>query len=293
MGLVWGDEGKQTRRLIRSALRLAPYATEIVESLAYYYIFRGEWTKGVAVLQQFVEEHPSNCSGWYHYARCLFHTGSCQMAAEAIMKAYVLYPKDCEIYQALCEILSDIGKLKELKPIVEEMLERFPQRWSVWVTAGRVLVENFKDIERGCNVSAKAIQLQPQLAEAWFRHGQVLALAGRHREAVAILEQGWHMWPHAGVDVRTVFAAMWLGDSYQAINDDVSSRHWWEEVGDLARDLMDFNPATSHYWQGRALEKLEDSSSAMQAYKTALSQHLLYPASAEVKEALKRLPTLV
>jgi tetratricopeptide (TPR) repeat protein len=293
MGLVWGEEGKQTRQLIRAALQLAPYAADIFKSQAYYHIFRGEWTKGVAVLQQFTEEHPNNPSGWHHYAYCLFHTGNSPMAAETMMKAYALYPKDCGIYRALCEIRSDAGKLAELKPMMEEMLERFPQRWSVWVTAGRVLVENFKDIERGCTVSAKAIQLQPQLADAWFRHGRVLALAGRHQEAVEALEQGWQLWPEAGVDLRSLFATMCLGDSYQALGDDVSSRRWWEEVGNRARELMDFNSATAHYWQGRAFERLGDVTGAMQAYQTALSQHLLYPACGEVKEALKRLQSLI
>jgi RNA polymerase sigma factor (sigma-70 family) len=39
--------------------------------------------------------------------------------------------------------------------LLQEMLDRFAERWSVWVTAGRVLVETYKDIERGYRVSAK------------------------------------------------------------------------------------------------------------------------------------------
>lgn len=41
--------------------------------------------------------------------------------------------------------------------------------------------------------------------------------------------------------------------------------------------------------QGRALEGLSDVMSLMQAYQTALSQHLLYPAHTKRKEACKRL----
>ncbi len=90
------------------------------------------------------------------------------------------------------------------------MLERFPKRWSVWATVGRVLVESFQDIERGCRVSAKGTQLQPQLADAWFRHGRVLTLAGRHREAVEVLEQGWQVLPQEGSAQQSVPAAVWL-----------------------------------------------------------------------------------
>ncbi|XZO01988.1 MAG: hypothetical protein ACM65L_26585 [Microcoleus sp.] len=81
------------------------------------------------------------------------------------------------------------------------MLKRFPERWSVWATAGRVLVEHFKEIERGCSVSEQGIKLQPQLAEAWFRHGRVLALALKHQEAVEALQIGWEFLP-AGAYLR-------------------------------------------------------------------------------------------
>lgn len=73
--------------------------------------------------------------------------------------------------------------------------------------------------------------------------------------------------------------------------DDVNSRRWLEIGCDRAQELMDFNPATARYWQGRALDRLGDAIGAMQAYQTALSQHLLYPAYREIKEALTRLLT--
>ncbi|MGK7876735.1 MAG: tetratricopeptide repeat protein [Xenococcaceae cyanobacterium] len=290
--LVTGEEGKQTRQLIRAALQLVPEAADAQESLAYYHIFRGEWAKGVAVLQEFTKQHPNSPTGWYHYARCLFHTGLSHIAAEAILKAYALYKKDCEIYRALCEILPAAGRQSELQPLMEEMLLCFSERWSVWATVGQVLVESFKDIEQGCTISEQATQIQPRLADPWFRHGRVLALAGRHREAVEALEQGWRWLPKEGSSLQSVPAAVWLGESYQALGDDANSRGWWEEASGRAKELMDFNPGTAYYWQGRALEALKDVKGARQIYRTALRQHLLYPAHREVYEALKRLQIL-
>lgn len=173
------------------------------------------------------------------------------------------------------------------------MLERFPERWSVWATVGRVLVlvESFKEIERGCDISAKGTQIQPQLADAWFRHGRVLALALKHREAVEALTQGWQLLPSVAGYLPSVSAAVWLGESYQVLGDDGVSRRWWEEACQLAQKLMEFDPVTAYYWQGRALSGLGDGLGAIKAYRTALSQELLYPARGEVKEALKRLQT--
>ncbi|HAZ48713.1 MAG TPA: hypothetical protein DDW76_27460 [Cyanobacteria bacterium UBA11369] len=299
MRLVSGESGKQTKQIISSALRLAPDAADAHELLAYYHLLRGEWAKGVGVLAQFSEEHPNNSSGWYFYGRCLFHTGEYQKAADAMLKAYRLYPNDCQIYRALCEILplttpgapllQAEGGNTTLTSIVEEMLERFPQRWSVWATAGRVLVESFEEIERGCSACAKATQLMPQLPDAWFSHGRVLALAGKHREAVEALAQGWQLLPENSGYLQSVSAAVWLAESYRVLGDDAASRRWWEEACQLAQELMEFDPATANYWQARALEGLGDVTSAVEAYRSALSQQLLYPLRAEVESAVKRL----
>ena len=378
MRLVSGEEGKQTKKTIDSVLKLAPDAGDGHELLAYYHVFRGESAKGVAVLEGFTEEHPNHPRGWYSYGRYLFHTGEYQRAAEAMLKAYRLYPQDCEIYRALCEILSvtsppasldppqpplrrgepeeakpspSRGELEEAKSsnckggtplkvplfkgdlggsnrrlpapldppqpplkrgenpvkvplvkgdlggsnrqvtltsIVEEMLDRFPDRWSVWTTAGRVLVESFQEIDRGCSVSAKGTQLEPQLSDAWFCHGRVLALALKHREAVEALAQGWQLLPEDGGYLQSVSAAVWLGESYGVLGDEVASRKWLEKACHF-QELMEFDPAMAGYWRGRALLGLGDVTEAVEAYRGALSRRLLYPFRGEVEDAVKRL----
>ncbi|MCC3416395.1 MAG: tetratricopeptide repeat protein [Microcoleus sp. PH2017_07_MST_O_A] len=332
MRLVSGEEGKQTKKTIASVLQLAPDAADGHELLAYYHLFRGESANGVAVLEGFTEEHPNHPRGWYSYGRYLFHTGEYQRAAAAMLEAYRLYPLDCEIYRALCEILpvtsppasldppqpplrrgeieqakssnckggtplkvplfkGDLGRSNRevtLTSIVEEMLDCFPDRWSVWTTAGRVLVESFQEIERGCAVSAKGTQLEPQLPDAWFAHGRVLALALKHRAAVEALAQGWELLPEEGGYLQSVSAAVWLGESYGVLGDEVASRKCLEKACQ-SQELMEFDPAMAGYWRGRALLGLGDVREAVEAYRSALSRRLLYPFRGEVEEAVKRL----
>lgn len=293
--LVSGEQGKQTKKLISSALRQAPHGVEAYKSLAYYHIYRGDWNQGVGVLAEFTQQYPNNPSGWYYYGRCLFHTGEYQAAVEAMFKAYRLYPNDCEIYRALCEILPLSSQKREvnLALIVEEMLERFPERWSIWATAGRVLVESLHDIDRGCSVSQQGTKLQPLLADAWFRYGRVLALALKHQEAVEALQQGWELLPEQGGYLQSLPAAVWLGESYRVLGDAGASKRWWEAACEESQKLKAFNPALADYWLGRALAGLGDALGAIEAYRSALSQQLLYPAHGEVKESLKRLQALV
>ncbi|MCV3216121.1 tetratricopeptide repeat protein [Plectonema radiosum NIES-515] len=298
MRLVSGKEGKLTKNMITSALQQAPHGAEAHNSLAYYHILRGDWAQGVEVLAEFTAEHPNHPYGWYYYGRCLFDMGEYRKAAEIMGKAYHLYPDDCEIYRALCEILPleplplplscEERGVRGLASIVEEMLKRFPECWSVWATAGRVLVECFQEFERGCQVSEQGTQLQPQLADAWFRHGRVLALAGKHQEAVQVLEKGWHILP-AGGYLQLVPGLVWLGESYAVLRDVGASKRWWEAACEGCQEWRALNPAAADYWLGRALVGLGDKLGAIQAYESALSQQLLYPARGEVEKILQRL----
>jgi len=327
MRLVSGKEGKLTKKMIASALQQTPHGAAARNSLAYYHILRGDWAQGVEMLAEFTAEHPHYPYSWYFYGRCLFETGEYQRAAEMMGKAYHLYPDDCAIHRAWCEILpfasldlqstathTDPPKstlkrgtlnsapvppcflrgargdqpLGSEENVVEEMLRRFPEHWSVWATAGRVLVEHFQEVEWGCRVSEQGTKLQPQLADAWLRHGRVLALAGKHQEAVEALAKGRELLPIGGY-LQLVPGLVWLGESYGVLGDAGASQGCWAAAAEGCRELKMFNPAAADYWLGRALAGLGDRLGAIRAYQSALSQQLLYPARGEVEKIIQRL----
>ncbi|NER96871.1 MAG: tetratricopeptide repeat protein [Symploca sp. SIO1B1] len=287
--LVFGKEEQETQELMQTAMQLAPDNVDAYHSLALYHLARGEWARGVAVIQRFALLHPDNSKSWYYYAQCLYQTGNAKGAAEALLQAYTIYHNHPDIYLALCEIFPDAGRLNQLEPLIEDMLERFPECWSIWARVGQLLVENFQAKERGCCVSAKGPQLQPELAEAWFRHGRVLALAGRYGKALEALEEGWQRLPSQGGYLSSVPAAMWLGEIYQELEDHTTSQHWWTEATQRATELREFNPAIADYWQGKALEALGNVAGAQQAYRSALRQQLFHPHNGKIKLALARL----
>ncbi|GBF82090.1 tetratricopeptide repeat protein [Aphanothece sacrum] len=272
--LVTENEDKKTWLLIDQALKLAPDAVNIQALLAYYYLFRGEPTKGLTILQRLIKDHWNNPGGWYHYAHCLFYLDKRQEAATAILKAYQLYQKDWEINRTLCEMLPLVGKLEPLKPLVAEILENFPERWSVWATTGRVLVEHFQDIEQGSYLSAQAINLQPQLSDAWCHHGRVLTLGGKHREAIEVLEQGWQCLPEGESCLQSVLLAAQLGENYRNLGEKVHSRCWWDLTAYHAQKLMNFHPTFGDYWQNRAAQALEDNYKIKSVYFPSLNQFL-------------------
>ncbi|NER28399.1 MAG: tetratricopeptide repeat protein [Symploca sp. SIO1C4] len=285
--LVKAQEGKKTRQLIRKVMQLAPDSVNIQALLVYYHIFRTESAKATALLDKLIKDYLNNPLGWYYYARFMFHTGQLPEAVTAILKAHKMYRQNWGIYQALCEILPAAGKIEQLRLVVAEMLELFPERWSVWATSGQVLVEHFQEVEQGSRLSAKAIELQPQLADAWFCHGRVLTLLGKHLEAIEVLKEGWQCLPAKETCLQSLPAAGGLAENSKAIGDEVNHRHWWTVVANNAQQLTDFDPVLAYYWQGRASAALGDKTKARQAYHHTLNQHLLYPAEEEVKESLR------
>jgi RNA polymerase sigma factor (sigma-70 family) len=287
MGQGQGRLGQQSHRLIRRALRLAPGSPEAHDALARYHMCRGEWTQGMLGLRHFTTEHPTSSAGWYYLARWHFRRGDIQAASNAMMHAYTLDPHRAATLRGVIQILLVAGRVAELQRFLSELCQRFPTHWSTWVLAGHALLTGDGDKARACTLSARALELQPHLARAWLQHGRVLALAGRHQEAIATLETGRQWCPvDDGYDQSTA-AAMWLGECYGALSDTRSAQQWWEEALCLTQQLMSFNLPLAHYWRGKAFAALGDQNSARQAFHLALRQHLFYPARQEIVDALR------
>lgn len=91
-GLVREAEGKQTKKMIQRGLRQAPHAAGSHESLAIYFISRGCWRRGLAVLRNFSNNHVDSADGWQQLARWLTRHGQTKAAAEALKAAHRLQP---------------------------------------------------------------------------------------------------------------------------------------------------------------------------------------------------------
>jgi tetratricopeptide (TPR) repeat protein len=149
-------------------------------------------------------------------------------------------------------MFSAIGRHQEARNVLEDMLQRFPNHWSVCATAGRVLIEVFHDQERACAVSARVPACQPELAQAWFQHGRVLMLAGQHRDAIAAFEHGWEQLPDAAEADFAAPAALWLSASYGAVGQETKKLSWWKTAMHCTRHGMTRNPAMSRDWPALA-----------------------------------------
>ena len=172
----------------------------------------------------------------------------------------------------------DANHWSELRPLIQQIRQHFPDDWRLQTTAGYALIHADGESESACAMSARGPQLQPRLPQDWFQHGRVLALAERHEEAIDAFQRGWNWLPAQDGYAQSTPAAIWLADSYHALGDGVAAQAWWEQAHHLALQLSCSNAALAHYWQGKACLALGDPARAQQAFHTALRQHLYFPA---------------
>ena len=283
------EDGNLTRLWIHRGLRLAPHSAEARESLAIYHIFRGEWTTGITMLRQFTEQHPGSRAGWANLARWLFRTGVVDAAAQAIMQGHTLHPVHWEMQQVACEIFTYTGSRKLLHSMLQELLVQWPEHWNAWVISARALIQVFKNQEQACAIGSIAAKLQPQLPSAWFEYGRILALCGRHREALAVLEKGWQWLSADASDKQAVVASLISGESLRRLGEEEHSRTWFERAAQKTLNLAIHSPAIAYYRRGQALEALRDPVGAIQSYQASITHHLLYPWRREAQRSLDRL----
>ncbi|MEM9089877.1 MAG: tetratricopeptide repeat protein [Cyanobacteria bacterium P01_F01_bin.53] len=251
--------GKHTKQLIKTLLTQAPSSPEAHNLLAQYYILRGEKSKGLQIVQSFAEGHAQNPQAWYYYGLCLSDLEQPERAAEALFTAYELSRHnrcDREIYRALCQLLPILGETEQACALINEMLEVFPECWSLWATAGRVFVEHLKENTLGCQYARQGTHLQPQLADAWFCQGRVLALAEEYKAAIESLTRGWQLLAPDRQPLISAAAALWLGESYQKLGQHQTSKAWLQQARQRAQTLLEAHPQEARYWQNKAIEAL-------------------------------------
>lgn len=286
-GMTCGDEGKKTRILLRRLKKLAPQTADVLESQAIYYYSRGDYKKCLELLEQGCREKPDSPEHMHYFACWLFRTGFYRAAAGMILKTVQIYKESPLFWRTACEIFIQAGKNKELEITTGEMLERFPDHWSVCATAGLALINLGDNTRRAIETSRQAILLQPRLPEAYFMHGRVLSLTGDIDGAIENLLLGWELLPGDDSGLQSTPAALLLARTYRELGRKHSCRKWFAEVSRRAEKLKDYLPAQAYYWLGKALHELVAVPTAARALRRAVELRLFYPARHDAKSILK------
>ncbi len=287
--LVFNDDDKKTRRLIKKMEKLGPEIADVCDSLAFYQIVRGKIDKGLGLLADFTEKHQNNPRGWFHHGKWLYRTGKTELAAESIQKAWSLYKNDPNINKLACKILSHVKLPKILIKVIDDMLYRFDRRWSVWAAAAHAMANIAKGENKAHDYSSRAIELQPDLPENMFQAGFVFDRIHNTKYAIKSLEKGFCILDEERASPIAARAAIRLALYYRENAEMDIHDEYLKKAESMIHPIQNINPSYGFYLLGMLREAQDDRAGSIEAYSKAGACNLFYPARLKADNAKKRL----
>ncbi|MDK2907237.1 MAG: hypothetical protein PWQ66_1198, partial [Petrotoga sp.] len=155
----------------------------------------------------------------------------------------------------------EFGKLERHKEAIEafdKAIEINPQFAEAWINKGVDLAE-LERYEEALKAFDKAIEIKPQYAQAWFKKGFALGELGKYEEALKAYEKAIEINPQDDV--------AWFAKGFA-----LSKLARYEEVLKAFDKAIEINPQDAIAWfaKGFALSKLARYEEALKAYKKAI-----------------------
>lgn len=290
--LVFDDEEKKTKQLIKKMEKLGPKVADVWDSLAFYQIVRGDIDKGIQLLADFTNKNHNNPKGWFYYGKWLYRIGKTGLAAESVLKAWSLYKNDPDIHKLACEILSHTKLSESLFKVINDMLYRFDRMWSAWASAAQAMASINKGEKEVHSYAQKAIELQPDLPENRFQVGFVFDQINNIKYAKKSFEKGFCRLDENRASPIAVHAVIRLALYCRENAENNICDEYLKKADSMILPLQNINPAYAFYLLGVLREAQNDCAGAMGAYSKALACNLFYPIRLKADDARKRLTQL-
>lgn len=147
----------------------------------------GDLPAALKAIESALTEDPVDVQSWQLYAVVLNATGQTEKAEKAMVKVRELGLGEAD--ELIMKAADAIGQNKIGVAIThyEDALELEPDRAEVYVSYALALMQGDYPADAE-EASAKAVELAPEDASAWYARGRILRLRGKKEEALKALE---------------------------------------------------------------------------------------------------------
>ncbi len=291
-GLVHGDEGKATRRMLRRLKRQAPTATETVEVYALYYFYKGDWKKAIHTLRDHAEQRPARPAAWLRLGMMLAANGATRHALAAVRRALELDPTDISAQALECVYVAGAGQEQELSAVRARALQRFPARWEIIAPLALAAAEIEDEPALAISLAERAAALAPELAACRLAAAEALLAAGAADSALHELRSARRRIPRDSSGNLASRSALLAASVYESRNDRNRARRWQARALLAAERLKQFDPALAAYRRGIALFGSERAELAAESLRRALDLRLAYPERQAARGILRKIQGL-
>lgn len=182
--------GFPSRRTVRDLLDDLPMSTPNVKyyNAAIDAAQSGDLSTALKAIESALTEDPVDMQSWQLYAVILNASGQTEKAEKALAKVRELGLSDVD--ELIMKAADAIGQNKIGAAIThyEDALELEPDRAEVYVSYALALIQGDYPADAD-EASAKAVEMAPNDASAWYARGRVLRLRGKKEEALKALEK--------------------------------------------------------------------------------------------------------
>lgn len=232
-----------------------PPREALVSLVALYNAGRHEDLEAAA--RPMAAQYPRSAKALHLLGASRLSRGRHTEAAEVLRSALGRAPGDPEINNLLGVALSGCGRHDEARACFEASLSAGGDNYETLVNAS-ANANTAGDVEGGCKLAARALELRPNGVEAMLNLGNALAGAGRSEEAVDVYRRAISLSPRAP-------------DLYLNLGQALMSRNRYGEAAAAFRQALALRPdyAPAHLNLGRALHELGDTVGAQRHFRAA------------------------
>ncbi|KAG5830560.1 hypothetical protein ANANG_G00312000 [Anguilla anguilla] len=263
LGNLLKSQGKEeeAERMLRNSILFGPHFADAYSSLASLFAEQKRFPEADEIYLQGIENCPDSSDLHNNYGVFLVDTGDSERAAVHYQHAVRLKPAHYVAMVNLGRLLRSSNENKEAEAWYKRALQ-VARKVEILTPLG-ALYYNTGRYEEALQVYREAAALQPDSADIWLALAQVLAMAGRSKEAEKMT---------FGIITRNAGCV----ECYRLLSAIYSKRGSHEEALDALEKALQQNPSEAgvraelHFSKGNQLREMNMLDSAFESYKLAV-----------------------
>ncbi|KAM8883413.1 protein O-mannosyl-transferase TMTC1 [Synchiropus picturatus] len=252
---------KEAEDLLKESLRHGPHFADAYSSLASLYAEQRRFAEANEVYVKGIENCPDSSDLHNNYGVFLVDTGQGELAAEHYQQAVRLKPAHYVAMVNLGRLLRSSNENKEAESWYKRALQ--VTRKADILTPLGALYYNTGRYEEALQVYREAASMQPESTDTWLALAQVLAMAGRSKEA-------------AKMTVGIISREDGCIECYRLLSAIYSKQGNYSEALEALDRALQQNPsdltvrAELHFSKGNQLREMNQLDRAFESYKLAV-----------------------
>ncbi len=166
-------------------------------------LFKREYTRAEALIQEKLAKNPQSADGYYWQAVLFYYQGKVGAAVEKLRKALELDPKHTDAAVCLSVLYNDVGKYDEAKGVFEQANQsvkthvsstqaEIDRKFAVKHLELADLYFRYRRYDEAIEEYSRAIALDPSMLEVKIRRAKVYAKKGFVTRSIQELQQLKH-----------------------------------------------------------------------------------------------------